>query len=64
MLKLEINCFSQKIDTFQHKGPNWSQKSLKDDILPETLTPPKIVLPKAKGYYHPLAISFPGFGVF
>ena len=38
--------------------------SLKDDILPETLTPPKIVLPKAKGYYHPLAISFPGFGVF
>jgi hypothetical protein len=37
---------------------------LKDDVLPETLTPPKIVLPKAKGYYHPLAISFPGFGVF
>ena len=40
------------------------KKCLKDDILPETLTPPKIVLPKAKGYYHPLAISFPGFGVF
>jgi hypothetical protein len=37
---------------------------LKDDVLPETLTPQKIVLPKAKGYYHPLAISFPGFGVF
>ena len=37
---------------------------LKVDVLPETLTPPKIVLPKAKGYYHPLAISFPGFGVF
>ena len=27
MLKLEINCFSQKIDTFQHKGPNRSQKN-------------------------------------
>ena len=34
---------------------------LKDDVLPEMLSPLKISLPKANGYYHPLAISFPSY---
>ena len=34
---------------------------LKDDVLPEMLSSLKSSLPKANGYYHPLAISFPGY---
>ena len=37
---------------------------LKDDVLPKKLSSLKCSPPKANGYYHPLAISFPGFGVF
>ena len=34
---------------------------LKDDVLPEMLSSLKCSLPKANGYYHPLAISFPSY---
>ena len=38
-------------------------RRLKDNGLPKTWTPQKIVLPKANGYYHPLAISSPGYWI-
>ena len=36
---------------------------LKGDVLPEMLSTLECSLPKANGYYHPLAISFPSYWI-
>ena len=48
---------------YRKKRIRISEGCLKDDVLPEMLSSLKCSLPKANGYYHPLAISFPGYWI-